>query len=286
MVRDRLSIVLILVAILADVFLWHRIATGEIVPALYALDVGQGDSILAVFPNGMTVLTDAGPNASVVRELERVLPPGDRTIDLAIVTHPQLDHFGGFAEVISRFSVGALVVNGRVADDESAGSAWDELLTVARERNVPLVRLGAGDTVRQGEYGIDVLGPDDAWLQSGELNDTGIVELLHFPGWRALLTADIGFSAEDDLRTRFDIRADVLKIGHHGSKYSTNAAFLDAVAPRAALISAGARNRYGHPTREVLERLRDAGVQTFRTDTGGTVQVRMEDGKLFITTER
>ena len=159
-------------------------------------------------------------------------------------------------------------------------------MTVANERGIPLVRVGAGDHVRQGEYGIDVLGPDAAWLQSGELNDTGIVELLRFPGWRALLTADIGMSAEDDLRSRADIRADVLKIGHHGSKYSTSAAFLDAVAPRAALISVGARNRYGHPTPETLERLASADVQVFRTDQDGAIRVRVRDGKLLVTTER
>ena len=286
MLRDRLSIVLVLIALLADLVLWQRVLTGGGEPALYALNIGQGDSMLAVFPGGMTVLTDAGPDSSVVRELERVLPAGDRTIDLAVVTHPQLDHFGGFADVLRRFSVGALIVNGRTADDTAEGSAWDELMTVANERGIPLVRVGAGDHVRQGEYGIDVLGPDAAWLQSGELNDTGIVELLRFPGWRVLLTADIGMSAEDDLRSRADIHADVLKIGHHGSKYSTSAAFLDAVAPRAALISVGARNRYGHPTPETLERLVSADVQIFRTDQDGAVRVRVRDGKLLVTTER
>ena len=286
MLRDRLSIVLVLIALLADLVLWQRVLTGGGEPALYALNIGQGDSMLAVFPGGMTVLTDAGPDSSVVRELERVLPAGDRTIDLAVVTHPQLDHFGGVADVLRRFSVGALIVNGRTADDTAEGSAWDELMTVANERGIPLVRVGAGDHVRQGEYGIDVLGPDAAWLQSGELNDTGIVELLRFPGWRALLTADIGLSAEDDLRSRADIRADVLKIGHHGSKYSTSAAFLDAVAPRAALISVGARNRYGHPTPETLERLASADVQVFRTDQDGAIRVRVRDGKLLVTTER
>lgn len=286
MLRDRLSIVLLLVVALADLFLWQRVVAGGTQPALYALDVGQGDSILAVFPGGMTVLTDAGPDNAVVRELERVLPPGRRMIDLAVVTHPQLDHFGGFAEILRRFSVGALVVNGRTADDAAEGSPWDELLTTAGERGVPLLRIAAGDRIRQGEYGIDVLEPDAAWLQSGELNDTGIVELLRFPGWRALLVADIGMSAEDDLRSRADIRADVLKVGHHGSRYSTSAAFLTAVAPRAALISVGARNRYGHPTDETLGRLKTAGAQIFRTDEDGTVRVLAREGKLFITTER
>ncbi|MEY4731882.1 MAG: hypothetical protein RL681_828 [Candidatus Parcubacteria bacterium] len=286
MIRDRLSVVLLLVAVLADVLLWQRVFAGGTEPALFALDIGQGDSILSVFPDGMTILTDAGPDSSVVRQLERVLPAGDRRIDIAVITHPQSDHFGGFADVLRRFSVGALLVSGRVADDAAAGSAWSELVDLAHERNVSLVRVGAGDRIRQGGYGADILGPDAAWLQSGELNDTGIVELLHFKEWRALLTADIGGSAENDLISRADVRADVLKVGHHGSRFSTSDAFLNAVAPRVALISVGARNRYGHPAEETLKRLAAAGAQVFRTDQDGAVRVDFRDGKLLITTQR
>lgn len=286
MISHRLSIVLILIAAAADVLLWQRVFTERAESSLVALDVGQGDSVLATFPDGMNVLTDAGPDGAVVRELERALAPGNRAIDIAVITHPQLDHFGGFIDVVRKFSVGAVLITGRAADDAAIGSAWNELMEAVEERNIPLVRIGAGDTVRQGEYGLDVLGPDSVWLQSGELNDTGIVTRARFPGWRALLTADIGETAEDDLLRRADLRADVLKVGHHGSRFSTSDAFLKEVAPRAALISVGARNRYGHPTEETLARLSAVGAQVFRTDEDGAIRVSFHDGKLIVSTEQ
>ncbi len=285
MIRDRLSIVLLIIAVATDILLWHRVFAERTEPSLVALNIGQGDSVLATFPGGMTVLTDAGPDGAVVRELERVLAPGKR-VDIAVVTHPQLDHFGGFADVLRTFSVGALLVSGRTADDDAVGSAWNELVEAAHERNVPLVRIKAGDSIRQGAYGLDVLSPDGSWLQSGELNDTGIVTRARFPGWRALLVADIGGPAEDDLVRREDLRADVLKVGHHGSRFSTSETFLREVAPRAALISVGARNRYGHPTEETLARLSAAGAQIFRTDEDGAVRISFRDGRLIVNTEQ
>jgi beta-lactamase superfamily II metal-dependent hydrolase len=286
MVRDRLSIVLIIIVVLTDVLLWQRVLSPAHEQSLIALNIGQGDGTLAIFPNGMTVLTDAGPDGTVVRELERALGPRERTIDIAIITHPQLDHFGGLADILRRFSVRAVLVNGRTADDAATGGAWNELLDVLREQDISILRVEAGSSITQNGFGLDVLNPDGAWLQSGELNDTGLVALAQFRGWRALMTADIGGSVEEDIARRADIRADVLKVGHHGSRYSTSEKFLRSVAPRVALISAGARNRYGHPAPETLERLAAAGATVFRTDRNGAIRVTERDGQLLITTER
>jgi competence protein ComEC len=287
MLRDRLSIILLIALLGGDAFLWHRIAAGgDGGPYAAILDIGQGDSTLVVLDSGIKILTDAGPDASVTRELEEVFVPGDRYIDLAIITHPQLDHFNGFLDVIKRYEIGAFIVNGREADDSAPGSAWRALREAIDAKHIPLITLRAGDRIRIHEETVDILSPNADLVRSGELNDTGIVQLVRGRGWRMLLTADIGFTAEDELRRQVGLRADILKVGHHGSKYSTGGAFLQSVSPRIATISVGARNRYGHPTEETMNRLRENGVQLFRTDTQGTIRIFPVDGRFMVRTER
>jgi competence protein ComEC len=265
------TVVFFAMLLLGNGLVWHRILSARGNPGFYFLDVGQGDSTLIVFPSGAKVLTDAGPDAAVARQLENALPPGDRYIDVGIISHPQLDHFGGFRELIRRYTFGAIIINGRDADATDPTSEWFALRKQIAERRVPHIVAGAGDRITIAGDRIAILHPDKYFLGSAELNDTGIVELVEFGGLRALLAADIGFAAEDYLLRKFRLDADILKVGHHGSKYSTGEPFLKAVTPRAAVVSLGARNRFGHPTKETLDRLDRAGAKVFRTDTEGTV---------------
>lgn len=117
------------------------------------------------------------------------------------------------------------------------------------------------------------------------MNDTGFVTLLRTPGFAALFTADIGANVEEDLVQNFDLRADILKVGHHGSKYSSSEEFLEEVEAKLAVIEVG-ENRYGHPTEETLGRLRAAGAQIFRTDQHGTLKIFVKDKKLQVFTEK
>jgi competence protein ComEC len=156
-----------------------------------------------------------------------------------------------------------------------------------KAQNIPLVTLAAGDRVRYTENQIDFLSPDGNWIQSGELNDTGFVELVKAPAFRALLTADTGFNIEDYLVNKnIDIRADVLKVGHHGSKYSSGDAFLAAINPKVAVIEVGENNRYGHPTQETLARLAASVAKVFRTDQNGNIEIFAENGKLKVFAEK
>src|SRR3989338_5318071 len=110
---------------------------------VYFLDVGQVDSELIVFPDGVKVLIDGGPSKEVLFELGEILPPTDRYIDLVMITHPQLDHYGGIKDVLERYQIGAFVFNG----EEGAGDAWDAFKSELKESRVPIVILGAGDRI-------------------------------------------------------------------------------------------------------------------------------------------
>lgn len=277
--KDKgLAWIVLAVLVATDITIWSEVFAG--VPpqtaAISFLDVGQGDSSLLELPGGIHIMTDAGPDSSVARSLEKVLGSGGY-IDIAVITHPELDHFNGFNYLVGKYDIGAFVVNGR---DHPGSRQWAELLEKIAARRMPLVILGAGDSIRHGQSRIDIISPSAQLAGSGELNDTGLVQKVRTPDFSALLAADIGSNVETYLRNSYDLVADILKVGHHGSKYSSGTSFLRAIQPRLAVVSVGARNNYGHPTPEALTRLAAAGIPVLRTDQRGTITVRREGGEL------
>lgn len=246
------------------------------------LDVGQGDSQLLTLPGDVQMLTDAGEGNRVVGALENTIGSFDRYLDLAIVSHPQLDHFGGFNSIFNRYRIGAFIYNGRDADIP----AWKELLVNLQKKRIPVIVVAAGDRIRYGVNIIHIISPDASHLQSAELNDTSIVELIETPHLRALFTGDIDALVEEYLAQRPDMGVDVLKVAHHGSRYSSSPAFLRAVHPKIATIGVGAGNHYHHPAPEALERLSSSGAALFRTDANGTVTISGKERKLQVFTEK
>jgi competence protein ComEC len=269
-----------------DVLCWFSIIAGRPIAAAraYFLDVGQGDSELVVFPGGITMMTDAGPTDAVLGSLEKALL-GKRYIDLALITHPQLDHFNGYNFILDHYDVGAFLYNGR---DDSDVAAWTDLKNKIVAKHIPFITLAAGDSVHYGEDEVDILSPDREFAQSAELNDTGLVEMIRTGDFRALFTADIGFNVEDWLVANVkDLRADVLKVPHHGSKYSSGDAFLRAVDPSVAVIEVGAKNTYGQPGAATLARIASSThAEVFRTDQNGNVGISYENGKLNVQREK
>ncbi len=278
------SIVIALLAVLL-IFVWGDIAFSKSnsEPEFYFLDVGQGDSELVVFPGNVKIMTDAGPDQKVVKSVERAIG-SDTYIDIGIVSHPQLDHFNGFNFLLDKYKFGAFIINGR--DDTKTVHEWPELLKKIHEKHIPLITLGAGDNILFASNSISMLSPNAAYIQSGELNDTGFVELIQTGGARALFTADIASNVEEYVSKKFDIRADILKVPHHGSKYSSSDLFLGAVKPKVAVIEVGKNNRYGHPTKEALARLASSTPNVFRTDQDGTVKIAVEGNKLSVFAEK
>ncbi len=282
--KHKKFIVLFLGALIADSVLWLFVLfpapAGE--PELYFLDVGQGDSQLIVFPSAggrrVKMLMDGGPaNGALLRQLAQILPLQDRSIDLVLMTHPQLDHFGGFIDLLKTYRVGAFIGTGR----KGTTKAYEELEREIARRGVVYVQVRAGDAITYGNSTFAIVSPDKQDIADKELNESSLVVLFKTEKLRALYTGDIGAKTEKKLAARTDLSAQVLKVPHHGSKFSSSQAFVSAVHPQAAVIGVG-KNSYGHPTAQTLERLAGAGAEVFRTDRDGTVKITVKDENLLM----
>ena len=247
------------------------------------LNIGQGDSIYIKSPTGVEVLIDGGPDSSVLRELPKVMAYGDRTIDAVIATHPDADHSGGFVDLLPRYTVKNFIEPGITGTTATYKKLEEEVDAehIPREKAYRGMWLDLG-----GGAHLDVLFPDFdvKTLKSGATNDGCVVAHLVYKNTSALFTCDAPQAVEDHLiaiSTSTDLKSDLLKVGHHGSKYSSSNEWLDAVAPSIAAISVGAHNRYGHPTQETLGRLEAHHIPTDRTDLEGTL-IYVSDGNHFI----
>jgi len=270
-------IVLMLAFFVLDAALWRGVFAGSGASDLhlYFLDVGQGDSELIELPapiggqaGSVQVLVDGGPaNSKALAALGDILAPTDRYIDLVILSHAESDHFGGLIDILKRYQVGAFIWNGRPG---SAG-AYGDLMRSVEASGARVLVLGAGDAIRYGSSKFNVLSPTPAFLAGTEMNNTSFVLQLAAQDITALFMGDIGEKVEAALASRVG-RVEILKVAHHGSKFSSTAPFLAAVRPLLAGIEVG-ENNYGHPAPETLARLAAVGAKIFRTDKNGTVEV-------------
>lgn len=228
------------------------------------LGVGQGDAIL-ISRGKNQILIDTGKNSrALLSELGRLLPPWDRTIELVLLTHPDQDHVGAFPDLAARYDIRRLLST-ELPDTSEIGRMITKIIdTQATTRIDPRRGLSI---VLAPDARFEVLFPDASYaFDSKRTNDGSVVTLLRIGEDTFLFTGDL--PKEEYALPATDIR--VLKVAHHGSKYSTSEAFLDRMTPEEAVISVG-KNSYGHPAPEVVERLERRGVRVFRTDTDGSV---------------
>lgn len=248
--------------------------------ALVFVDVGQGDATLIRTPTGRWVVVDAGPADERWNAGERVVLPllrrlGARRIEAMVLSHAHRDHVGGAAAITAALPVGVALEPGE-AFVESTYHAWLETLA---SRGVRWRAVSAGDEWHLDGVRFRVLHPPTAWPHAGDdLNEDSTILEVSWGAFRALLMGDAGVVAEAALAGRFGA-ADVLKVGHHGSRTASSAALLAEVRPQVAMISVG-RNRYGHPTPEAMSRLRAVGARIWRTDREGHITVE-SDGHQF-----
>lgn len=279
--KSRIALAVLLVVALL-IFVPARLAAPTWPPDKWAMvtcDVGQGDAVvLATAEPGRAVVIDTGPEPGPVDEcLQRL---GVERIPLVIISHLHADHIGGLESVFEGRSVGAVAVG----PGRAPGWAWRQVAETARRHRVPLVELGMGQKLDWPGLAIDVLGPHyvtrrDADQQDGTaINNASVVLRAQTPVGKVLLTGDVELAAQADLLDDGDaLRADVLKVPHHGSRYSLPQ-FLAAVSPRVAMVSVGAGNRYGHPAKSTLDTLAAVGALVTRTDTDGDVAVLADLG--------
>ena len=239
------------------------------------LDVGQGDAIL-VEVSGRRMLIDGGPDpARLSTELDRIIPAWDRRIDLLVASHPHEDHLAGLPKLLDRYRI-ASVVGSEDRGGGPAASSWREILASSR---IAYHQVFTGDKFQLGAARLSVLWPDKTYLSlppgndGRALNDRSIVLRLDIPGFSALFTGDIESDIDARVIRNIGAPVDFLKTPHHGSKGSTSRALLNVLDPRVSVVSVGAKNTYGHPATETLQRLGERGAAVERTDLNGTVTI-------------
>jgi len=232
--------------------------------ALYFFNVGQGDAQM-IAAGRARFLIDTGPDSSVLGELGRALPFLEKRIDVVFLSHIQQDHAGGVFELIDRYDVGVVAWNG------VRTPLWEDLSKRLAEKDIAVVELSAGDSVSFKDHVVSVLWPQASDVPP-EVNNTSLVLRYRRGDLSALFTGDVSDKVEKTLTRLWDIDVDVLKVPHHGSKYSSSADFLSEASPALAVIDVG-KNSYGHPTEEVLARLNAVGSRILRTDADGTIKL-------------
>ena len=246
-------------------------ATGEM--RVTFLSVGQGDSALIEFPDGKTMLIDGGGGRNPEFDVgEKVVAPflsarSVRRLEYIVLSHAQLDHMGGLRFIVENFEVGEFWWNG-LGDLGLLGAALEE-------RGVKVVEVSAPREISHGKAFVNLIHPSGA--HDLDLNEMSVVLKAGYGGCSVLFTGDIGRKTEEML-VRDDIRASVLKVPHHGGRYSSSSGFIDMVSPSVAVVSVGRYNQFGHPHGETLERYDRAGARLLRTDRDGAVTVAANGG--------
>ena len=257
------------------------------------LDVGQGDCIYLAEDSGIHMLIDGGSSDKSDVAKYQIMPylkyEGVSYLDAVVVTHPDSDHISGICVMLEEMDTSGIAVGTLYLPDvgeTGRNEEYRELERLAQAADVSVRYLGVGDTLKCGEVMLTCLHPEKGWDEK-EANAYSTVLYLEYGSFTALFTGDLEGEGEKLVVERLDdfLPAQgitLLKVAHHGSRNSTDEAFLKAVNPQLALISAGRNNRYGHPHEELLERLTDRDCLTYRTQESGAITVRVRSGKVWV----
>ncbi len=240
------------------------------------LDVGQGDAIL-ISEGQNQILIDGGRDGKALLEkLGQFVPFWDRQIEVVIATHPDSDHIGGLIEALKNYQIGAIAQTGSESDSRTY-EIWKSL---AEKEKAEKIKIAGGLDIKfpGGAELRTLYPPEGANFSFRKSNDGSVVAKLIFGENRFLFTGDLPGSREFEIiNDKIDLAADILKVSHHGSKYSTGDDFLKAVKSREAVVSVGKNNAYGHPAPEVLERLKNHKAAIWRTDESGSIVYECPD---------
>lgn len=241
--------------------------------------IGQGDSALIQTAARQNILIDGGPDRSVLTKLGSALPWGDKQLDLVVLSHPHADHVTGLTYVLERYKVGRVLMN----DAVHTTPEYLRFLELVKEKNIPVTIGRVGQRfLLDGGVTLEVLWPQVSFAgaQVDDLNATSIVNRVSFGQNSVLFTGDTTDANEQAmLQAGVNLKADILKVAHHGSRTSTSREFIKAAAPQVAVVSAGANNSYGHPHAELIERLNSLVPAVLRTDQDGDIIFRLENGQ-------
>lgn len=241
---------------------------------VHFLNVGQGDSIFIQSPNGKTMLIDGGVKGEGKQIVEYLRSQGVKKLNYVVATHPDADHIGGLISVLNSISIDYFVDSGKVHTSQT----YEEMITLVDQKNIDFIVPAIGDTLKFDDaVQVDVLYADET---ADDNNDASIVLKLTYNDVSFLLTGDAGVHVEKMMMDNVDVKATVLKAGHHGSNTSSSTEFLQAVKPEVAVLSYGQDNKYGHPHYEVTSALQQIGSKIYGTAESGHIIVET-DGKKY-----
>lgn len=245
------------------------------------MDVGQGASQLLIGPTGKTMLIDAGNNDKEELMLKYLRHYGVKRLDIVIGTHPDADHIGGLDKVIDHLDIGKVYMPKARSNTETFAS----VLRSVANKGLKVTTAKSGVELNwEPNVQVKLLAPI---RQYDDNNNMSAVMKVTYGKNSFLLTGDAERESEQDiLASRANLKSDVLLVGHHGSRSSTTAKFLSAVNPRIAVIQVGKDNKYGHPTKTTLDRLKNQGIDIYRNDLQGTVEIDSNGTKLNVHLER
>jgi len=233
---------------------------------VHFIDVGQGDSILIESPSGKTMLIDGGVKGAGQQIVSYLKELGINKLDIVVATHPDADHIGGLIPVLDNMTIEQFYDSGKVHTSQT----FEEMLTRIDEKNIPYHVPKIGDDIEfDKNVNVKVLNAND---QATDNNDASIVLKMTYGNVSFLLTGDAGVALEKEM-LQYDVKATVLKAGHHGSNTSSSEEFIQAVKPEVTILSYGEDNKYGHPHAEIVDRLQAIGSKIYATADLGTITV-------------
>lgn len=282
--KKYLPYILLIILIILTISIWYFIfqyKNNGYLKVVF-LDVGQGDAIYIEAPNGRQMLIDGGPDAKLLSSLSKVMPFADRSLDMIVATHPDSDHIGGFPLLLDNYKVGSILENGAKGDSKISTSLEEK---IAKKKINKIIAHRGMHIILDEKRNIyfDILFPDRD-ITNFESNDAGIVGKLVYGEKSFLFTGDASLYTENLIEWNENSKtldADVLKLGHHGSRTSSSILWLKKVSPEVAIISVDKGNKYGHPHKELLDRLSFLKIPFLSTADIGNI-IFESDGKKLI----
>lgn len=247
------------------------------------IDVGQGDSSLIITPQNKTILIDGGGSSSSDFDVGKstlipyILDRGFTKIDVVIISHFDQDHIGGILTVLQELKVGKVYISKQTEKSEN----YEKFLEIVNDRKIKVYEVVAGNVIHiEKNLYFDILWPTESQIITNVINNNGIVCNLHYKNFSMLFTGDIEEISEKEILKLYSqnknlLKANILKVGHHGSKTSSTSEFLDVVKPQVAVIGVGKNNKFGHPNDGVLQRIKDLNCKIFRTDLNGEISIKV-----------
>lgn len=281
--KKYLPYLLILVILGVTVFVWQSVLSNKNPRMLKVafLDVGQGDAIYIEAPNKKQVLIDGGKDSKLLYSLSKVMPFADRSLDLLIITHRDMDHIGGLPMLLDGYRVERVIDNG-IKDETEISKSVDEKITSHSIENEVAQKDMRVFLDKENDIYLDIIYPNRDVSDIDSNDSSVVVKLIHGEN-SFLFTGDASIYAESLImweEGENDLDIDVLKLGHHGARSSSSLLWLEKTSPELAIVSAGKNNSYGHPHKETLERLENLKIPFLSTAEIGTILIKSDGQKL------